>query len=262
MPDFILSPLFWSLLLALVLGVLWRRAARWLRYALLAVEILLVLAMTPLGANRLVHLVESRVPAGACAQPVPGVIVLLSGGVDGPIQRVDDYAALTHTSLERLFAAVALWRAHPDAMLVISGGDPHGSIAESAVLANLARRMGVPADKLRTETRSRTTWENAANLAREQPALPRRIWLVSSGLHLPRAVLAFRAFGFDPCPYPSGSLYIPFSASLGYFMPQTSSLRKVDRAIHELLGGWVYAWRVRHMRGSAAQPTRSPDATA
>lgn len=255
MPDFILSPLFWSLLLALLLGVLWRRVAKWLRYALLAVEMLLVLAMTPLGANRLVHSIESRVPqADACAQPAPGVIVLLSGGVDGPVHRVDDYAALAHTSLERLFAAVALWRAHPDATLVISGGDPHGSIAESTVLASLAHRMGVPADKLRTETRSQTTWENAANLAQEQPALPRRIWLVSSGLHLPRATLAFRAFGFDPCAYSSGSLYIPFSASLGYFMPQTSSLAKSDRAIHELLGGWAYAWRARHMEGQAAKP--------
>lgn len=254
MPDFILSPLFWSLLLALALGVLWRRVAKWLRYVLLAAEVLLVLAMTPLGANRLVHLVESRVPAGACTQPAPGVIVLLSGGVDGPVHRVDDYSALTHTSLERLFAAVALWRAHPDATLFISGGDPHGNVAESTVLASLAHRMGVPADKLRTETRSRTTWENAANLAHEQPALPRRIWLVSSGLHLPRAVLAFRAFGFKPCPYSSGSLYIPFSASLGYFMPQTSSLRKTDRAIHELLGGWVYAWRARRTPAATRAP--------
>lgn len=257
MPDFVLSPLFWSLLLALVLGVLWRRVARWLRGLLLAVEIVLVLAMTPLGANRLVHWVESRVPARAtCTAPAPSVIVLLSGGLAQPASAADDYTALTYASVQRLFSAVALWRAHPDARLVISGGGDKGSIAESVVLASLAHRMGVPADMLQVETHSQTTWENAADLAREQPALPRRIWLVSSGLHLPRAMLAFRAFGFDPCPHSSGSLYIPFSASLGYFMPQTSSLAKTDRAIHELLGGWVYAWRARqapmapHLRAS------------
>lgn len=247
MPDFILSPLFWSLLLALLLGILWRRVARWLRYVLLAVELLLVIAMTPVGANRLVHLVESRVPPSAtCALPAPGVIVLLSGGLATPASAVDDYAALTHASVQRLFAAVALWRAHPGSGFVISGGGHKGHIAESEVLASLAHRMGVTADSLRLESRSQTTWENASDLAREQPPLPRRIWLVSSGLHLPRALVAFHAFGFAPCPYSSGSLYVPFSLSLGYFMPQTSSLAKADLAIHELLGGWVYAWRARH----------------
>jgi uncharacterized SAM-binding protein YcdF (DUF218 family) len=254
MPDFILSPLVWTLLLALLLGLLWRRVPRWLALVLLAIELLLVVAMTPLGANRLVHMVESRVPAAACRMPSPGAIVLLSGGVDRPARGLDDYPALSRASLERLFAAVALWHAHPDAVLTISGGSPVGGVPESEVLAGLAGRMGVPDGKLRVETHSRTTWENASNLAHEQPPLPRRIWLVSSALHLPRAMQAFRAFGFEPCAWSSGSAYMPFSASVGYFMPQTSSLAKADRAIHEVLGGWAYAWRARHLR--EAKPPR------
>lgn len=259
MPDFILSPLIWVLLLALLLGFSWRRVPRWLALVLLVLELVLVFSMAPVGANLLVRSVESRVPSAAiCSRPAPTVIVVLSGGVDGPVHRTDDYSALTRTSLQRLFAAVALWQAHPDSMLVISGGSPKGSVAESEILASLAQRMGVPAGKLRVETRSRTTWENAANLAHAQPPLPRRIWLVSSALHLPRASLAFRALGFEPCPWPSGSLYMPFSASLGYFMPQKSSLAKTDRAIHELLGGWDYAWRARHQQQTSreAAPVR------
>lgn len=257
MPDFILSPLIWALLLALLLGVLWRRLPRWLALVLLVLEFALVFLMTPAGANLLVRSMESQVPpASTCSRPAPTAIVLLSGGVEGRVHRTDDYSALTRTSLQRLFAAVALWQAHPDATLVISGGSPHGSVAESEVLASLARRMGVPAGNLRVETRSQTTWENAANLAQVQPGLPRRIWLVSSALHLPRASLAFRAFGFEPCPWSSNSVYMPFSASLGYFMPQNSSLVKTDRVIHEWLGGWVYAWRARHMHTHGAMPPR------
>jgi uncharacterized SAM-binding protein YcdF (DUF218 family) len=149
-----------------------------------------------------------------------------------------------------------LWQAHPDTTLMITGGSPDDSVAESEILASLAQRMGVPAGKLRVETRSHTTWQNAANLAQVQPALPRRIWLVSSALHLPRASLAFRAFGFEPCPWSSGSLYVPFSASIGYFMPQNSSLGKTDRAIHEWLGGWAYAWRARHTHTGDVTPSR------
>src|SRR6185312_11592510 len=146
MPDFILSPLIWVLLLALLLGILWRRLPRWLASVLLVLELVLVFSMTPAGANLLVHSVESRVPpASTCSQPAPTAIVVLSGGVEGRVQRTDDYSALTRTSLQRLFAAVGLWQAHPDAMLVISGGSPHGSVAESEILASLAQRMGVPA---------------------------------------------------------------------------------------------------------------------
>jgi uncharacterized SAM-binding protein YcdF (DUF218 family) len=252
MPDFILSPLIWVLLLALLLGLLWRRMPRWAAVALLVIELALVASTAPLGANWLVHMMESRVPpASACTRPAPSVIVLLSGGVDRPASGMDDYSALTHASLERLFAAVELWRAQPDSNLVISGGSPEGGVAESEVLANLARQLGVPAARLRAETRSQTTWENAANLARTQPPLPKRIWLVSSALHLPRALLAFRAFGFEPCAWSSNSVYKPFSASLGYFMPQTSSLAKTDRVVHEVLGGWAYAWRARHRKGAS-----------
>jgi uncharacterized SAM-binding protein YcdF (DUF218 family) len=252
MPDFILSPLIWVLLLALLLGLLWRRVPRWVALALLLMELVLVMSMAPVGANWLVYTVESRVPpASGCSRPAPGVIVLLSGGVERPVRGADDYSALTRTSLERLFAAIALWRMQPDSSVVISGGSPEGGIAESQVLASLARQLGVPAARLRVETHSQTTWENAANLSRAQPPLPKRIWLVSSALHLPRALLAFRAFGFEPCAWSSNSVYKPFSASLGYFMPQTSSLAKTDHVIHEVLGGWVYAWRARHRKGAS-----------
>lgn len=246
MPDFILSPLFWALLLALLLGIAWRRVPRWVSAAMLAIEIVLVASMAPIGANALVRVVEWRAtPALACTQEPPRVIVLLSGGVDRPPRGDDDFSALTRASTDRLFAAIALWRAHQQDELVISGGGTRGGVAESVLLAALAQRMGVPADRLRTETRSRTTWDNARDLAAERPALPRRVWLVSSALHLPRALTAFRVFGFDACPVSSGSVYMPPSATLGYFMPQTSSLAKVDAAIHELLGGWVYRWRAR-----------------
>lgn len=254
MPDFVLSPLTWTLLLALLLCLSWRHVPRWLGVAGILLELALVVSMSPLGANVLVRTVEWRAkPDTACVGPSPGTIVLLSGGLARPASTADDYSALTKSSIDRLFAAIRLWRAHPEDVLVITGGKLDESVPESRILGDLALRMGMPADKLRTETQSQTTWENARNVAGMHPGLPRRIWLVSSALHLPRAMLAFRTFGFDPCPYSSGSLYMPFSATLGYFMPQTSALTKADFAVHELIGGWYYAWRARkpQSRGDA-----------
>ncbi len=257
----LLSPLTLGLLVALVLWLVWRRLPRVLRYAGLVLELVLLVAMAPVGANLLVRVIESRVPpVSTCGPPVPTVIVLLSGGVDRPARSPDDYAALTLSSVRRLFAAVNLWRKTPDARLVIAGGDAHGT-AESLVLASLAERLGVPAAAISTETKSRTTWENARNLAQEAPRLPGRIWLVSSALHLPRARLAFQVFGFEPCDWPSGSIYIPPGFGIGYYFPQSSSLAKSEQALHELVGGWVYAWRARHAPATRAHQKTQLEST-
>lgn len=237
---FLLSPLTWALLVALLLVLLWRRMPRSLRAAGIVLELLAVFLMSPLGANALVGMIEARVPAVATCQSLhPTTIVLLSGGADRPVRSAQDYAALTSASMDRLLAAVALWKRTPGARLVISGGD--GRIPTAQVLANLAEQMGVPTRAITPEIRSYTTWENARDVAALSPAVPQRIWLVSSALHLPRALGAFRAWGFEPCAWPSDSLYEPPTLRLGYFLPQSSSLDKADAAVHELVGEIVYA---------------------
>jgi uncharacterized SAM-binding protein YcdF (DUF218 family) len=157
------------------------------------------------------------------------------------------------SSLRRLFAAVALWQRIPNARLVIAGGGYH--VPESVLLANLAESLGVPSSSIETEKQSHTTWENAMDVADLKPAVPKRIWLVSSAIHLPRAFAAFRARGFEPCIWPSESDYVSLHWRIGYFVPQSSALAKADSAIHELIGGAVYAgleWKLRRSSRSTA----------
>lgn len=239
----LLSPLSWSVGLALLLAVLWRWLPRALCLLGLAIETALVVAMTPLGANGLVRVIESRVPPPqTCKAPAPDTIVVLTAGFSRPPRSPQDYTAANVNSLHRLLAGVELWRSTPGARLVISGGGSYG-IAESTVLASLAQRLGVPGAAIRTETHSHDTWQNARDVATLSPAVPKHIWLVSSALHLPRALLAFRAAGFEPCAWPSDSFYIPPSGSFLYYWPQSSSLTKTEEALHELFGGWEYARR-------------------
>jgi uncharacterized SAM-binding protein YcdF (DUF218 family) len=260
MPDYAFSPLTYALLLALVLVLSWRRLPRAVRITGIVLEVVFLVAMAPLGANLLVWSIESRVPSSrACQSPTPVTIVVLSGGTYRPSRSSEDFAALSATSLHRLFAGVDLWRNMPDATLVIAGGGRR--VPESVLLARLAERMGVPPDVIRLEQHSRTTWEDALYVARLSPAVPKRIWLVTSSLHMPRALGAFRALGFEPCAWPSESLYEAFSPSLGYFIPQSSSLAKADAAIHELIGGAVYRiveWK--HQRKTEKQPPISAKA--
>lgn len=243
----LLSPLSWILLLAAVLLVAFRRLPRALRWIALAVECVLVVSICPVGANALVWQIESRVPQDSCAGSAPDTIVVLSAGLEREPTASDDFNSLESDSVERLMAGIALWRRSPGAALVFAGGGPYAT-RESAVLQKLAEEIGVPAERIRREDRSLTTWENAQQLRALAPPLPARIWLVTSAMHLPRALIAFRSAGFEPCAYASDHRYLP-PGGLGYYLPQSSSLVKAEAAIHELVGEAVYRWR-------AAQLTR------
>lgn len=236
------SPLGFGLLVAFAATLLWRRMPRPLRWSTAAVELLVLVSMTPLGANALVWQIESRVPPSeACEVSAPLTIVVLSAGVDRAPVGADDLAALASGSIHRAMTGIALWKRMPQATLVFAGGGPF-SVSESAVLRRFAEQLGVPTASIRIEDRSQTTWENAERLRALEPALPRRIRLVSSALHLPRALTAFRANGFEPCPYVSERRYLP-PGGIGYFLPQTSALYKTEAALHELFGAIYYRWR-------------------
>ena len=241
--NILLSPLGLGLLLALLLLVFWRRLPLLLRLLLVFAELGMVLLCCPLGANILVHWVESRVSA-QCGDAPPPTIVLLAAGLQRQPDSADDFVALEEINIDRILAAIALWRRTPDATLVIAGGGPW-SISESAVLTQLAQQLGVPAASIRSEGKSQNTWENAQELRRLTPALPERVALVSSALHLPRALVAFRAAGFEPCTVVSDSSYAPPGGEIGYFLPQSSALIKSEFAIHELIGDVLYRWRAR-----------------
>ena len=242
----LLSPLSWILLFGFIMLLAFRRLPRALRWIMIAAECVLVVAICPVGANALVWQIESRIPPDTCAEP-PDTIVVLSAGLEREPSASDDFNSLEADSVERLMSGVALWKRSPGAALVFAGGGPFAT-RESAVLQKLAEQVGVPADRIRREDRSLTTWENAQQLRALAPPLPTRIWLVTSAMHLPRALIAFRAAGFEPCTYASDHRYLP-PGGIGYYLPQSSSLVKAELAIHELVGEVAYRWR-------AAQLTR------
>lgn len=242
--DALLSPLGFGLALALILWFARRRLPRWMLRAGFAIELVCLVLTTPFGANALVVLEERRAPPeSACASPPPATIVVLSGGVRRDASGPADVGVLNAASLQRTLAAADLARRTNAAELVVTGGarDPE-AVAQSQVMADLAERLGVPAARVRVEGVSQTTWENARQLRAMSPALPERIWLVTSALHMPRALIAFRAAGFAPCSYPADSLATPVR-SIGDFLPSGGAVANASAALHEIVGEIAYRWR-------------------
>jgi uncharacterized SAM-binding protein YcdF (DUF218 family) len=255
--DDMTSPLPYAVALLLLLVVFWRRLPRGARVTGVVVGVLLLVSMTPLGAAALARAVESRLPPPhACRAPMPTTVVVLSAGFSRPPHGSGDYAALQLLGLQRMFAGVALWQQIPDARLVISGGS-RTPVPVAVPMANLAEQMGVPAAAIEIEGRSHSTWENARNVAALSPRVPRRIWLVTSALHLPRALGAFRAWGFEPCAWPSDPPGEPLRLGPGLVIPEGRSVETATLALHELIGsveyGWLEWWHARHPPNAAPQ---------
>lgn len=239
MLSWLLSPLRGGFVLALLLWFLWRWLPRPLRaIGISGLAIAGVLA-TPLGANALVTAVESRAPTSAqCIGSPPSTIVLLGGGVEVSTRDPLDYRVLSPISVQRVFATALLARQQPDAHIIITG-DSFWGVPESTLMARLLTELGIAPERIRKETRARTTWQNAQFTAALQPPTDRRIWLVSSALHLPRALYTFQQAGFETCAWPADSRYAGW-IGWGYVLPSSGAIVKSEAALHELLGDFAY----------------------
>src|SRR5690348_461313 len=244
------SPLLYAVVLLLLLAVGWWWLPGAVRYPAVALEVLLLFLTTPLGAYALSRLLIAQLPPpNACSAPGPTTVVVISAGIEHSPNGPNDYAALNLLSLQRLFTGVALWRQIPNGKLVISGGG-YRRVPDAVPMANLAEELGVPAASVQVEARSRTTWDNARFIAALVPPVPKRIWLVTTVLHMPRALRAFRAWGFEPCAWPSGLQEMRLHFGVQSFVPQGRSVKTSTLALHELIGQVEYAWlEWRHRRG-------------
>lgn len=212
---FWMSKLFWAaaapgnlLLLVLALGVLrrdGRRRRRGFRLVAAATAALLIIAAVPVG-QWIAQPLERRFPAPELPPRVDGIIVL-GGVVESGITHAHGQVALNDAA-ERLVEAVRLARRYPQAKLLMSGGDaallPDADVApEADLMRDFMVQQGIEPARILVEGRSRNTFENAEfsrDLVRPQPG---ETWvLVTSAVHMPRAVGCFRHVGWQVVPYP------------------------------------------------------------
>lgn len=246
----LLSPLSWLLLAICLAG-----GSVWMRSRALAVvsgllAALAVMAMTPVFANFLIARLEAPVEQGKdCLHEPPVVAVVLGGGMDRMPRDSQDISVLSMISRRRIEHAVVWWKQTPGRRLLMSGGPlSPGEPAEAGLSARYAADRGVPISAMGVESQSRSTWENA-RYTRALGDVPRRVVLVTSAIHMPRAVYSMRRAGFSVCPLPTESERTEFSLP-GYLIPQAAAATKTQAALHEVVGLIYYRWL--NYRSSAA----------
>jgi uncharacterized SAM-binding protein YcdF (DUF218 family) len=232
------------------------------RRLLVASTILIAgIGVLPIG-NALMLPLEERFPQWEPAQGEPSGIIVLGGAINAQRSVARNQVSLGEAA-ERITAAVELTHKYPTARIVFSGGSGEltSRLPESDVAVRLFESLGVPRHRIALETRSRNTAENAAFTRQLVAPKPGDRWLlITSAMHMPRAVGSFRQAGFSVEAYPvdyQTAGWEDFWTLPGSLM---DGINRTDTAVREWLGLFVY-WITGRISAPFPKPI-SPEANS
>lgn len=219
---------------------LWR--ARWV---LVGATLWCWIFSTPAIANAWLRDLEDRYPdANPQAQdPNALIFVLGSGSVNKRNGRWE--IELDTPGWERTIAAIRLWRKTGGEILFAGGSTPDGSASGGQVMADVALAAGVPREAIRVETKSASTYENVL-FSRDLLAQrgDEHVWLVTSAMHMPRAMAVAAKLGLHPHPAPCDRQ--GFDIQHWYaWLPHSTGPAMFGPVLHERIGLLVYRLRGR-----------------
>lgn len=226
------KPSQWLVWAALIGIVLYRRPLG--RYLLLGVAVATTAcSILPLGALLSLPL-ESRFPP-ATAGGIPDGIVVLAGGELAALS--EDHADTQLNSAgDRLTTFLRLAHRYPGARLVHAGGAPGADgTAQSTAAKRLIYGVGIDAERILFSDQSRNTCDDARMAAeRVLPRSGEKWLLVTSAIHMPRAVACFRAANWDVTAYPTDYNFV--GRAVWDYVGLRSNLAHIDLAAHEWIG--------------------------
>lgn len=233
------------LLVAVGTVLLWRPC--WLRLGrallTLLVALLLLLGLVPLDRWLAAGLEDRFARPDPLPERVDGILVL-GGAIDPVVSTARDQVTV-NSAATRLTALPALAARYPDARLVFSGGSGlvlRPELAEADQVVRFYREIGFAADRIELERQSRNTRENALYTKALVAPRPGETWLlVTSALHMPRAVGCFRAVGWPVLAYPV-DYHTTGEGAAPSFNPIVT-LAGLGNVAHELVGLAVYRLR-------------------
>ncbi|WP_022834728.1 YdcF family protein [Salisaeta longa] len=240
----LLYPLTWSLL-AVLGGGLWAlRAPRWGLGVVFAGGLLLYVTALPVVSTALRRSLEQQhPPQPIAATPSADAIVVLGGGIAAahPPRLYPDL----NSAADRVLHAARLYKAGHAPCIIASGGAvPWHQQSEAPAMEIVLQQLGVPPRDVILEAESRSTYENAQHTAQ----LARRtgrdtLLLVTSALHMRRALATFRSTGLVVHPAPTDYEAVERSDTVLAFLPDAAALAGTTAALKEYAGYAVYRWR-------------------
>jgi uncharacterized SAM-binding protein YcdF (DUF218 family) len=177
-------------------------------------------------------------PMSAARMPQADAILVLGGAVQAPQGRLI-YPELG-SAVDRVWHAARLYHAGRAPLIIASGGNLPWlgqSVTEAEAMRTVLADFGVPESAVALEDQSRNTHEN---MLRSQEMLQQlglhTILLVTSALHMRRALAEATAVGIDAMPAPADYLARDRPYSVLDALPDAAALADSSRGLKEYLG--------------------------
>ena len=202
--------------------------------SLLSAIILYLISIQPV-LNVLLRPLETSYPVpSAKIIGEPSAIIVLSSGAY-------NRHTLDRDSFNRLFEGFKLYKKY-HIPVILSGGYATSTFSVARIMRNVLLEMGVKKSYVITEDKSNDTYQNALYVLKicERRNF-RRVILVTSAYHMPRAMFLFDNYkgGIRIIPYPTDFKTDKHYNIYGY-IPQLGSLIISEEAIHEYIGYFYY----------------------
>ncbi len=165
-------------------------------------------------------------------------ITVLGGGVS--------QGEPSSATYSRVMGGIRLFKASNAKFFVVQGAaEIPGEPTNAEVMRKIALEQGVPEGEILADLRSRTTEEHPAQLEALLPKGVARIGVVTSALHMPRAIAIFQKYFPDKTivPLPVGVAQGWPRYRLANMVPSVGALSRSTVALHEWIGIIWYAVR-------------------
>lgn len=225
---------FFLLLLTLI-------GQRWLPRVCNTLSILictvLIASSIPLFSNYFLSDLEDRNQVLQTAPEDTALILVLGSSHNFAADRPTN-SVLSATALSRLMEGVRLWTTKQDALLAVSGANFGGPLSHAEISKRMVLELGVPASQIVIFDQSRDTPDEIASATQTLSSMAnkgnqnKRLVVVSSALHLPRAELIIEDYDLIYSLAPTDFL----ATDRTWYLPGSGYLYNLDRAIHEWVG--------------------------
>jgi Uncharacterized conserved protein len=186
--------------------------------------------------------------------PTKADVIVVLGGATEPALAPRPEVEL-NAAADRLVHGADLYQKGVAPYVLLSGGDIDfltlSSTSPAADMATIMRMLGVPAKAMWLQGKSQNTYEDAlysCQMIKEKSA--KTIVLVTSAIHMPRAVGVFKKQGCDVIPSPADFSITQAAWSnlwssdwqelLINLVPNYSNLSLTTKSLKEYIGWWTY----------------------
>ncbi len=237
--SYLLRPVIWLLILAAI--ALFHKNQRKRRQSLLLGFLVLLFFSNTFIVTKITSLWAVS-PTQVTRTYDVGVVL---GG--GTVTYEKKYNRVTYKGdIDRLLQAITLYEDGKIKKILVTGASgnlmyPH--LKEAKLLRSFLLKTGIPKRNILMDTLAENTHENAVYTKRilEQHPHIRSVLLITSSLHMRRAMACFRHEGVSVQPYATNLINSETHWNVEYLLiPNASNFLIWDGVIHEILGYGVY----------------------